>query len=81
MSKQKSLFELLKPEAKRNLVRNKIKFPATANGLISILKKVNIISYLTVSDVSALHRFTGTKIPNNPTNYLYCTEIFEPYEK
>ena len=26
MSKQKNLFELLKPEAKRNLIKNRIKY-------------------------------------------------------
>ncbi len=81
MNDPKSLFKLLKPEAKRNLIKNRIQFPSTVNNLINTLKKITLKSYLTVADVSALHTFTGTNTPNDPVDYLYCTEIFKPYEK
>ena len=81
MNDPKNLFQLLKPKAKRNLVRNKIQFPTTANNLISTLKKLHIKSDLTVNDVSALHTFTGTDCPSNPVDLLYCNDIFKAYEK
>ena len=81
MSKQKNLFELLKPEAKRNLVRNIIQYPESVNNLIKRLKNFYLKSQLTVDDVSGLHLFTGTDWPNNPIDAVYCNDIFEPYEK
>ena len=81
MNDPKNLFELLKPEAKRNLVKNVIKYPTTVNLLISTLKKLSVKSDLTVHDVSGLHTFTGTNCPSNPVDLLYCNDIFKPYEK
>lgn len=81
MSKQKNLFELLKPEAKRNLVRNIVEYPESVNNLISRLRKLYVKSELRVDEVSGLHLFTGTSWPNNPIDALYCNDIFESYEK
>jgi hypothetical protein len=81
MSKEKNLFELLKPEAKRNLVRNIIKYPESVNSLISRLKHLYLKSQLTVDDVSGLHLFTGTDWPDNPIDAIYCNDIFDAYDR
>lgn len=81
MNEQKNLFELLKPEAKRNLVRNIIEYPESVSSLIKRLKKLYFKSDLKVEEVSGLHLFTGTSWPNNPIDALYCNNIFESYEK
>tara|TARA_R100001198_G_C5137137_1_gene152660 strand:+ start:80 stop:325 length:246 start_codon:yes stop_codon:yes gene_type:complete len=77
----KNLFELLKPEAKKNLVRNIVRYPVAVNLLISTLKKNYAKSDLAVSDVSSLHAFTGLETPTDAIDYIYCTNIFEPYDK
>lgn len=77
----KNLFQLLKPEAKRNLVKNKVKYPVAVDLLISTLKGNYAKSDLAVSDVSSLHAFTGLEIPTDPIDYIYCTNIFDPYDK
>ena len=81
MNDPKNLFELLKPEAKRNLVKNVVKYPTTVNLLISTLKRNYAKSDLIVSEVSSLHAFTGLERPTDPIDYIYCTNIFQPYDK
>ena len=80
MSEQKNLFELLKPEAKKNLVRNIVHYPITANGLIKKLKSLYFKSDLTVENVSDLYTFTGVDIPENSVSAIWCNDVFNPYE-
>ncbi len=80
MSEQKNLFELLKPEAKRNLVRNIVEYPITANGLIKKLKSLYFKSDLTVENVSDLYSFTNVDFPENSVSALWCIDLFDKYE-
>ncbi len=81
MSEQKNLFELLKPEAKRNLVRNIVEYPNSVNNIIKKLKSLYFKNHLTIDDVSDLYNFTNIEYPDSPTKTIWCTNIFEPYEK
>ncbi len=81
MSEQKNLFELLKPEAKRNLLKNQVKFEYTSTRLINKLKSLHFKSDLTVWDVTSLHSFTNTEYPLNAMELLYCLNIFDSNEK
>jgi hypothetical protein len=81
MIEQKNLFELLKPEAKRNLVRNIIEYPISVNALIKKLKSLYFKSDLTIENVSDLYQFTSVDFPENSVSAIWCTNLFEPYEK
>jgi hypothetical protein len=81
MSEQKNLFELLKPEAKRNLVRNIVKYPNSVNNIIKKLKSLYLKSDLTIETVSDLYTFTNIDYPDSKAQTIWCTNIFEPYEK
>jgi len=77
----KNLFQLLKPEEKKNLVKNKVEYPVAVNLLISTLKKNYAKSDLIVSDVIRLHAFTGLETPTDSIDYIYCNNIFKPYDR
>lgn len=81
MSEQKNLFELLKPEAKKSLVRNIVTYPISVNALIKKLKSLYFKSDLTIENVSDLYTFTSVDFPENSVSAIWCNDIFNPYEK
>jgi len=76
----KNLFQLLKPEAKKNLVRNKVKYPNSVNNIIKELKSLYVKSDLTIGIVSDLYTFTSAEYPDSSAKTIWCTNIFEDYE-
>lgn len=87
MSKQKNLFELLKPEAKRNLIKNRIKYEFSVNNLIEVLKSTFTISDLTVHQLSSTYNLTETETydPETFENFhrydvIYGTKLFNENE-
>jgi len=88
MSKQKSLFHILKPEAKKKLLKNKVSYPLSVKDLIETLKNTFYVSDLTGSNIVRLHRYTDTKTINPVTyenlsfhEHVYCTKIFKQDEE
>lgn len=84
MSTKKNLFQLLKPEAKKNLVRNRVKYPHITTKVIQILKKTFYVSDLTGSQIELAYKYTDTSRINKETyenlgfyDTLYCTKIFK----
>lgn len=72
----KNLFQLLKPEAKKNLVRNKIQYEASVNSIIKNLKRNYNVSNLTIHQVSNLYAFCEASYPESPVSAMYCETLF-----
>ncbi len=72
----KNLFQLLKPEAKKSLARNKVQYEASVNGIINNLKRNYNVSNLTVHQVSNLYAFCEVSYPESPVSAMYCEPLF-----
>jgi UDP-N-acetylmuramate-alanine ligase len=88
MSEQKSLFHILKPEAKRNLFKNLVSYPNSVQSLIETLKSTFYVSDLTGLSIVQVHRYTDTETVDpvtlqnlSFTDHIYCTKIFKQDEK
>ena len=80
----KNLFKKLRPEAKRKLIRNKVKYPVMTGQLIDVLKRTFYVSDLTGYEIELAYRYTDTPKINKETyenlgfiETLYCTKIFK----
>jgi hypothetical protein len=87
MTEKKSLFHILKPEAKRNLFKNLVSYPLSVQPLIETLKNTFYVSDLTGSNIVKVHRYTDTKTVDPVTyqnltftDHVYCTKIFKQDE-
>jgi hypothetical protein len=56
----KPLYARLKPEAKRNLLKNKVKYSYSVTKMIAILKAVQFVADLKVDELERLYRWTDT---------------------
>jgi len=76
MSKQKNLFQLLKPEAKKNLVRNRVQFEVVIDMIIENLKRNHNVSDLTIRQVNNIYLFSDVNYPESPVEAMYCEPLF-----
>jgi hypothetical protein len=76
MSKEKNLFELLKPEAKKNLVRNRLQFEVVIDMIIENLKRNYNVSDLTIRQVNNIYLFSDVNYPESPVEAMYCEPLF-----
>jgi len=88
MTQKKSLFHILKPEAKRNLFKNLVSYPLSVQPLIETLKNTFYVSDLTGTNIVKVHRYTDTLTHDPVTfenlsfhNTIYCTKIFKQDEE
>lgn len=88
MNQKKSLFHILKPEAKRNLFKNLVSYPLSVQPLIETLKNTFYVSDLTGSNIVKVYRYTDTKTVDPVTyqnltftEHVYCTKIFKQDEE
>ena len=76
MSKEKNLFQLLKPEAKKNLVRNRVQFEVVIDMIIENLKRNYNVSDLTIRQVNNIYLFSDVNYPESPVEAMYCEPLF-----
>ncbi len=76
MSKQKNLFQLLKPEAKKSLVRNRLQFEVVIDMIIENLKRNYNVSDLTIRQVNNIYLFSDIDYPQSPVEAMYCEPLF-----
>jgi len=72
----KNLFQLLKPEAKKNLVRNRLEWEGMIDIIFDNLKTKKNVSDLTIHQVSNLYLFSDIDYPQSPVEALYCEPLF-----
>jgi len=72
----KNLFQLLKPEAKKNLVRNRVRWEGMIDTIFDNLKTKKNVSDLTIHQVSNLYLFSDIDYPQSPVEALYCEPLF-----
>ena len=72
----KNLFQLLKPEAKKNLVRNRLEWEGMIDTIFDNLKTKKNVSDLTIHQVSSLYLFSDIDYPQSPVEALYCEPLF-----
>lgn len=76
MSKEKNLFQLLKPEAKKNLVRNRVRYEVVIDMIIENLKRNYNVSDLTIRQVNNIYLFSDVNYPESPVEAMYCEPLF-----